>query len=146
MSRYLFNDGTPSGYMVVEVDGEEMKWYYKSEGHDRDYQMNVYAPTRTGGELVKVNIWNWSENYWSQPEWWENGKMVGYMTHLPEKDIAYLENHAKLGPYLGSKGDDKAIPHEAHGTFHIKPSEGVRAGEVRVTDNFGVTYTQKIEW
>ena len=146
VSRYLFNDGTPSGYMVVEVDGEEMKWYYKSEGHDRDYQMNVYAPTRTGGELVKVNIWNWSENYWSQPEWWENGKMVGYMTHMPEKDIAYLENHAKLGPYLGRKGDDKAIPHEAHGTFHIKPSEGVRAGEVRVTDNFGRTYTQKVEW
>ena len=146
VSRYLFNDGTPSGYMVVEVDGNDMKWYYKSEGHDRDYQMNVYAPTRTGGELVKANIWNWSPNYWSMPEWWENGKMVGYMTHLPEKDIAYLEDHAKQGPFLGRKGDDKAIPHEAHGTFHIKPSEGVRSGEVRVTDNFGKTYIQKVEW
>ena len=138
--------GTPRGYTVVEVDGDDMKWYYKSEGHDRDYQMNVYAPTRTGGELVKANIWNWSPNYWSMPEWWENGKMVGYMTHLPEKDVAYLEDHAKQGPFLGRKGDDKAVPHEAHGTFHIKPSEGVRSGEVRVTDNFGKTYIQKVEW
>jgi hypothetical protein len=30
--------------------------------------------------------------------------------------------------------------------FHIKPSEGVRSGEVRVTDNFGKTYVQKVEW
>ena len=146
VSRYLFNDGTPSGYMVVEVDGDEMKWYYKSEGYDRDYQMNIYDPTRTGGELVKVNIWNWSPDYWTMPEWWENGEKVGYMNHLPEKDIAYLEDYAKQGPFLGSKGDDKAIPHEAHGTFHIKPSEGARSGEVRVTDNFGKTYIEKVEW
>ena len=68
------------------------------------------------------------------------------MTHLPEKDIAYLEDYAAKGPFLGRKGDDKAIPHESHGTFHIKPSEGVRSGEVRVTDNFGRTYIQKVEW
>lgn len=146
VSRYLFNDGTPSGYMVVEVDGNDMKWYYKSEGYDRSHQMNIYAPTRTGGELVKVNIWNWSADYWSQPEWWEQGKRVGYMTHKPEKDIAYLEDYSKQGPFLGRKGDDKAVPHEAHGTFHIKPSKGVRSGEVRVTDNFGVTYIEKVEW
>ena len=146
VSRELFNDGTPQGYMVLEVDGEEMEWYYKTVGHDRDYQMNVYAPTRTGGELVKVNIWNWSPDYWTTPEWWENGKKVGEMINMPEKDIAYLEDYAEKGPFLGRKGDDKAVPHEAHGTFHIKPSAGVRAGEVRVTDNFGRTYIQKVEW
>ncbi len=146
VSRELYNDGTPQGYMVVEVDCEKFEWYYKTVGHDRAHQMNVYAPTRTGGELVKVNIWNWSPDYWTMPEWWENGQKVGEMTHLPEKDIAYLEDYAKQGPFLGRKGDDKAIPHEAHGTFHIKPSKGVRSGEVRVTDNFGRTYIQKVEW
>ena len=146
VSREMFNDGTPQGYMVVDVDGDKFEWYYKTVGYDRSHQMNVYAPTRTGGELVKVNIWNWSPNYWTMPEWWENGRMVGEMTHLPEKDIAYLEDYAKQGPFLGRKGDDKAIPHEAHGTFHIKPSEGARSGEVRVTDNFGRTYIQKVEW
>jgi hypothetical protein len=30
--------------------------------------------------------------------------------------------------------------------FRIKPSEGVQSGEIRVTDNFGVTYTEKVEW
>ena len=146
VSREMFNDGTPQGYMVVEVDGDDFEWYYKTVGHDRSYQMNVYAPTRTGGELVKVNIWNWSPDYWTMPEWWENGVKVAEMIHLPEKDIAYLEDHAAKGPFLGRKGDDKAVPHESHGTFHIKPSEGVRSGEVRVTDNFGKTYIQKVTW
>ena len=30
--------------------------------------------------------------------------------------------------------------------FRIKPAEGVHSGEIRVTDNFGKTYTQKVEW
>lgn len=146
VSRELYNDGTPQGYMVLEVDGEKMEWYYKTVGYDRSHQMNVYSPTRNGTEFVKVNIWNWAADYWSTPEWWENGKKVADMINEPEKDIAYLENYAKYGPFLGRKGDDKAIPHNAHGTFHIKPSEGVRSGEVRVTDNFGKTYIEKIEW
>lgn len=147
-NRDLNNDGTPNGYMVMEVDGDKIDWYYKSVGHDRNYQMHVYAPTRTGGELVKVNIWNWSANYWSTPEWWENGKKVGTMTHKYEKDIAFLEDHAAKGPHFISKKDksDKARPYNAHGMFHIKPSAGVRSGEVRVTDNFGNTYVEKIEW
>ena len=146
-NRDLNNDGTPNGYMVMEVDGDNIEWYYKSIGHERDYQMHVYAPHRTGGELVKVNIWNWSKNHWSTPEWWENGVKVGNMTHKFEKDIAFLEDHAVKGPHtLGKSKDDKARPYTAHGMFHIKPSEGVRSGEVRVTDNFGKTYIQKIEW
>ncbi len=146
-NRDLYNDGTPNGYMVMEVDGDNIEWYYKSIGHNRDYQMHVYDPSRTGGELVKVNIWNWSKNYWSNPEWWENGVKVGNMTHKFEKDIAFLEDHAVKGPHtLGKSKDDKARPYNAHGMFHIKPSAGVRSGEVRVTDNFGKTYIQKVEW
>ena len=146
-NRDLYNDGTPNGYMVMEVDGDKVEWYYKSIGHERDYQMHVYAPHRTGGELVKVNIWNWSKNHWSTPEWWENGVKVGNMTHKFEKDIAFLEDHAVKGPHtLGKSKDDKARPYNAHGMFHIKPSESARSGEVRVTDNFGKTYIQKVEW
>jgi hypothetical protein len=30
--------------------------------------------------------------------------------------------------------------------FRVKPSEGVRSGEIRVKDNFGKEYTCKLEW
>ena len=147
-NRDLYNDGTPNGYMVMEVDGDKIEWYYKSIGKDRDYQMHVYAPTRTGGEFVKVNIWNWSKDHWSTPEWWENGKKVGVMIHKSEKDVAFVEDHKEKGPHIlgGRDKSDKARPYNAHGMFHIKPSEGVYSGEVRVTDNFGRTYIQKVAW
>lgn len=147
-NRDLNNDGTPNGYMVMEVDGDNVEWYYKAIGHERDYQIHAYAPHRTGGELVKANIWNWSKNHWSTPEWWENGVKVGNMTHKFEKDIAYVEDHKEKGPhpYSPKSKYDTAKPYTAHGMFHIKPSEGCRSGEVRVTDNFGKTYIQKVEW
>ena len=147
-NRDLNNDGTPNGYMVMEVDGDKFEWYYKSIGHDRDYQIHVYDPTRTGGELVKANIWNWSKEYWSVPEWWENGVKVGDMICKPGKDIAFLEDHAKQGPHIlgGKDKSDKARPYNAHGLFYVKPTVGARSGEVRVTDNFGKTYIQKVEW
>ena len=147
-NRDLNNDGTPNGYMVMEVDGDNFEWYYKSIGHDRNYQMRVYEPSRTGGELVKANIWNWSKDYWTIPEWWENGVKICDMVCKPDRDIAFLEDHAKQGPhYLSSKDtSDKARPYKAHGLFYVKPSEGVRSGEVRVTDNFGRTYIEKVEW
>ena len=30
--------------------------------------------------------------------------------------------------------------------FRIKPSAGVKAGEVRVTDRFGTTYVEHVSW
>ena len=36
-------DGTPQGYGVYEVDGNQVKWYYKSAGHPKDYQFRSYA-------------------------------------------------------------------------------------------------------
>ena len=147
-NRDLNNDGTPNGYMVMEVDGDNFEWYYKSIGHDRSYQMHVYDPSRTGGEFVKVNVWNWSKNYWSTPEWWENGVKVCDMICKPERDIAFLEDHAKQGPHIlgGRDKSDKARPYKAHGMFYVKPSAGARSGEVRVTDNFGRSYIEKVEW
>jgi hypothetical protein len=70
------------------------------------------------------------------------------MSHKFEKDIAFLEDHAAKGPnpYSAKSKYDTAKPYNAHGMFHIKPSEGARSGEVRVTDNFGKTYIQKVEW
>ena len=147
-NRDLNNDGTPNGYMVMEVDGDNFEWYYKSIGHDRNYQMHVYEPSRTGGEFVKATIWNWSKNYWTTPEWWENGVKVCDMVCKPQSDIAFLEDHEKQGPHIlgGKDKSDKARPYKAHGMFYVKPSEGARSGEVRVTDNFGRTYIEKVEW
>ena len=140
----LASNGDPNGYIVAEVKGGDMTWQFKCIGKDTDYQMNVYSPERTKTEYVKVNIWNWIENFWTQPEWWENGVKVADLEMVKDYDVHYQELYAAWKEH----GDPKkkwADPQQST-MFRIKPSDGVSKGEVRVTDYFGNTYTQTIEW
>ena len=158
-NRDLNVDGTPNGYMAVEVKNDNLEWYYKSIGHDRDYQMRAYSPVRTGDGYVKVNIWNYTKGFWSAPEWWENGVKVANLEQHAEADLDAIEINKSVA-HLVAKADpsvtwtdkkrkrvhDYTSPNKSRYMFRIKPSEGVRSGEIRVTDNFGRTYTQKVEW
>ena len=139
------SDGEENGYMVVEVDGEDVTWWYKSLGKGRGYQMRPYSPALTGDGYVKVNIWNYTKDTWSSIEWWENGVKVGDFEKYPETDLNYLKIYEEYKALYPKSGYGK--PHgKSDYMFRIKPSEGVRSGEIRVTDNFGVTYTEKVEW
>ena len=58
---------------------------------------------------------------------------------------------AKADPsvtWTSSKGKvhDYTKPNKSRYMFRVKPSEGVRSGEIRVKDNFGKEYTCKVEW
>lgn len=134
--------GEPQGYMVMNVRGDEVDWYYKGVGHDKDYQMRVYAPDEEGDGSVKVNIWNWSEG-WSTPEWYENGVKVADMEFTPGVDPAY---YALFQTYDNAKNRKYCTPSTKAILFSVTPGEGSKGGEVRVTDMFGNTYTQSINW
>lgn len=142
----LDNVGTPNGYMIVDVNGDDVRWSYKVVDHDRDYQMRAYSPLRTGDGYVKVNIWNYSPDYWSDVEWWENGQKIGIFEKHPELDPDYVELYNTRLSHLTGRAAAYATPEKSDYMFRIKPSEGVHSGEIRVKDNFGNIYTQKIEW
>ncbi len=148
LNRELNTCGTPNGYMVAEVKGDKMQWYYKTAGHDRDYQMRVYTPAATNTPYVKVNIWNYSADTWGAIEWWENGQKVANMEWAKgEHDPAYLKIYAehqaqKLNKWSRAYSKPAKTPY----LYRVKPSAGVREGEIKVTDQFGVTYTQKVAW
>jgi hypothetical protein len=135
-----------------------LEWYYKSIGRERDYQIRGYSPVRTGDGYVKACIWNYTKGFWSVPEWWENGVKVATLEQHREEDLDALAINQAAAPlvakadpsvtWTSSKGKvhDYTKPSKSSRMFRIKPSEGVRSGEIRVTDNFGHTYTCKIEW
>lgn len=145
-NEFLSNDGQPNGYMVVEVNGEDVQWWYKTVGKDRNYQMRPYSPTRTGDGFVKVNIWNYSSDNWSAVEWWEGGQKIATFEKVEEFDPDYVDFHTTHLSHLRGRAAGYAAPAKSDYMFRVKPSEGVRSGEIRVTDNFGVTYTEKVEW
>ena len=148
LNREMNTDGTPNGYMVAEVDGDKLSWYYKSVGYDRDYQMRAYSPVDTNSDYVKVNIWNHSPNTWSTPEWWENGVKVADMVCTgKEYDPGYLKIYARHNQEkLSNANRTLSRPAKVPFLFRVVPTAGIRSGEVRVTDNFGKTYIQKVEW
>ncbi len=135
-------EGEPQGYMVMNVRGENVDWWYKGVGHGQDYQMKAYGPDRTGDGTVKVNVWNWSEG-WSVPEWYENGVKVADMTSTPGIDPDYK---ALFDAYDNQTNRKYCTPSEECDIFSVTPSEGVTAGEIRVTDLFGNIYTQSVNW
>ncbi len=138
----LGSAGEPRGYIVMNVHGENVDWYYKGVGTGQETQMRGYAPAVTGDGTVKVTIWNWSEG-WGTPEWYENGEKVADMEFTPGVDYAYKELY---DAYDNQTNRKYCIPHEACMMFSVTPSSGVTSGEIRVTDMFGNTYTQTVSW
>ena len=132
--------------VLCKIAGISRATFYYQKVHDRNYQMRSYSPTRTGDGYVKVNIWNYSKDNWSPVEWWVDGKKVGEFEKSEEFDPDYLKLHAEKLSHLRGRAAKYAQPQKSDYIFRIKPSEGVRSGEIRVTDNFGVTYTEKVEW
>ena len=132
-------DGTPSGYLVVEVDGDDLKWYHKTIGNDdRDFQMTVFTPAQTGNDYLFANVWYW-DTKWGSVEWWENGKKAGEMERHSRVDLNFDREYRKANKGVGTK-------EKTWHMFRIKPTPGVRSGIVKVTDRFGRTYEQQVEW
>lgn len=133
-------DGTPRGYGVYEVDGTDVKWYYKSAGYTKDYQMRVY-PVGSSPEHptdVIVNVWNWDKNW--KVEWLENGVNKGEMTHYTGNDPLAEKLCADR---TQMKYDWITINPTDH-LFRATPQKKEAKIEIKVTDRFGKVYVSKI--
>ena len=134
-------DGTPRGYGIYEVEGNRLKWTYKSAGYPQEYQFRAY-PVGASEEYpsdIIANVWNW-DDLW-KVEWYENGLRMGDMQ-----------------PYKGCDPMAKAIcsdkekvkydwisPILTEHLFHATPQNKNAKIQIRVTDRFGKVYVQSIE-
>ncbi len=137
---YVCTDGTPSGYGVYEVDGNEVKWQYKSFGFPDSYQMRVYAPGASAEypDSVIANVWNW-DKLW-KVEWLQDGKLMGEMLHYTgydplAKEICSDKERVKY---------DWISPVSTEHLFRVVPHNPEAKIEIRVTDRFGRVYTQTV--
>ncbi len=126
-------DGTPSGYAVYEVRGNDVKWYYKSAGYDRSHQLRVYHdPER---HTIVANVWNY-DPLW-KVEWFENGVKMGDMEQFEGIDPLTRE-------LLSDKSKLKYAWISPSTTGHLFRAEGINdisKIEVRAIDRFGHIYT-----
>lgn len=133
-------DGTPQGYGVYVVNGDDIEWYFKCKGRDKDYQFRAYAPGESQ-ELpadIVANVWN-HDSQW-RVEWTEDGRVMGEMTQVEAKDPLTVRLTADKSKLRYSWIGASKTPH----MFHATPvNPGARLG-VRVTDRFGNVYNQEL--
>jgi hypothetical protein len=137
----ICTDGAPSGYGVYEVSGGEVKWYYKSVGHDRQHQFRTYpkgsVPERA--EEIVANVWNWDPQW--KVTWFENGARQGEMQQQVGLDPLSVKLHG--GEQLPAK--HKFVePTLTDHLFFARPSAGAKEVRIEVTDRFGQVYTDTI--
>ncbi|MEO6721398.1 MAG: calcineurin-like phosphoesterase family protein [Ferruginibacter sp.] len=137
----ICSDGTPRGYGVYEVDGNDLKWFYKSTGQPKQHQLKIYAPGRFKEhptELV-LNVWNWDQSW--KVEWFEDDQPKGAMQQRVSLDPWAVELYA--GAELPKK--HKFVePTLADHLFFATPTPGARRITVKAIDRFGKEYAETV--
>ncbi len=133
-------DGTPLGYAVYEIDGDDVKWYYKSSGYPRDYQMRAYniGENKDLPADITVNIWNWDKNW--EVEWYENGQYRGEMKRFEGVDPAV----AIMCADKEKLEFDWISPIENDHMFRATPASRNSTIKILAKDSFGETYETTI--
>lgn len=133
----ICGDGTPHGYSVYEVDGEQIRWRYKATGHPADHQMRAYRPGSDPAaprELL-VNAWDADEDW--TVDWYEDGERRGRMARRIGYDPVSLRIHA--GDELPPRRS--WVDPYPRWMYHAPASSDAREIRVEATDGAGRRHT-----
>jgi len=135
----ICSDGTPRGYGVYEVDGNDLKWFYKPTGLSKAHQISLTLDTLTNQKRLLANVWNWDPQW--KIEYELDGKNMGSLEQQTGSDPQAVKLNAKGKP---AKGRAFTKPTQTEHLFmaHFKPE--VKQVKVIATDRFGNKYTQEI--
>lgn len=127
--------GAPNGYLIVNVDGNDVSWSYKATREKSNYQFKTYLPGTfiTQKDYFVANVWDYDSQ--CKVEWMADGKPMGEMERFTDQDQSYLENtdkHNDNGPIN--------TPH----LFRVKAPVGTRVVTVAFTNRFGERFVQQV--
>lgn len=131
-------DGTPNGYAVYEVNGEELTWRYKATGESFDMQVRAYDRGTDAAALSDViaNVWDWDPSW--TVVWYEDGIRKGKMEQ--RRDFDPLAAQLYKGPEIPKK-HPWADPWQSDHMFRATCSPAAKDILVEATDGFGRKYT-----
>ena len=171
---HLSPDGTPGGYAIWQVSGQELEWTYKGTGHDRNYQFRTYDLNQVSFSLadvpqmaanatirkafmkyaeaypsnknneVLINIWNWSPQ-WTLTVTTETGEQL-----KPEAVWAYDPLHlAAMTVKRFNSGTLTSVPNFCTELFphffKVKAPDADTDLTISVKDEFNRTYQERME-
>ena len=159
---HIGQDGSPGGYTVLSVSGDQIKWQYKGTGSASDVQFRTYDrnqiqitgekyvpngnksdftpgfwSTASSSNEVYINIWNWDPSWSISVK--ENGQSLSWTkvsAYDPLHLIAYTAKRLSKNKEAGF-----ATTKNAH-MFKVVASSPNTTLDIKVTDGFGNTYTE----
>ena len=134
----ICHDGTPSGYGVYEVNGEDLSWRYRSTGQPFEHQLRVYEPGADpeAPDQIVANVWDWDPEW--TIVWYEDGIRAGEMQRRTGLDPRSVKLH---------QGEEKPAPRPwvepkpTRHLFYAPAASEAREMRVEATDRFGRTYS-----
>ncbi len=128
--------GAPNGYLIVSVDGDDVRWHYKPTKAGTSVQMRLYAPGkfRRAKKYLVANVWDYDPR--CRVEWSEDGAAKGSMEQFTSVDEAYIRQQNAL--YKDAR--DVRTPH----LFRCVPSKGAKSVTVTFTNSFGEAYSETV--
>ena len=162
-NEWLAGDGTPQGYVVMEVDGKDITWKFhpvlkfeapfkgKTEPElvckvtDREEPYQFLASSRGvyDNDFIYANVFLWD------PMWEMPVLKVGDQSYPMVKDYGYDIGNKELYRFYTSVGNKWASyttkKDNKNHHFRVRVPDGVSGkGIVSVTDRFGRTWTQEV--
>jgi hypothetical protein len=138
----ICGDGTPNGFGVFEVDGEDISWYYKSTGHEKQHQIRLYKPgaDKDQSKALIANVWNYDKRW--DIEWFEDGVSKGAMEQYTGYDPAAVELYEGNALPVSRKWIEPIITDHL---FRATPSGNAKEIKVRAKDRFGNVFEESIQ-
>lgn len=138
----ICGDGTPSGYSVYQIRGEEVTWRYKATGHPFEHQMRLYprGADPSAPEEIVANVWDWDPEW--TVVWYEDGERKGGMARRVGTDPLSEELHR--GEELPPRRP-WVDPYPVSHLFYAPVSATARDVRVEATDRFGRVYSEVLE-
>lgn len=129
--------GAPNGYLIVNVDGNNVKWHFKPTKASVNTQMRVYLPGqfRRAKKYLVANVWDYDPE--CSVTYSEDGVEKGKMNQFTAIDEMYIRQQNALNKDESSKVLTSHL-------FRCLPSENAKSITVTFTNRFGEKYCETV--
>ena len=164
----LAKDGVPGGYIIVTVDGNDIKWQFKGTDYPVTEQFTTYDRNTmnvTSNRRVPMASQKNRQKYEAEAAYWlekgeENEVYINVWNWDPEWKIEVKENYFRLDVeqlalkdplYLITtiakrfNDNDSTTGELSYTIFKVKASSPDSTLEIKVTDRFGNVYTESMK-
>lgn len=164
----LAKDGVPGGYIIVTVDGNDIKWQFKGTDYPVTEQFTTYDRNTmnvTSNRRVPMASQKNRQKYEAEAAYWlekgeENEVYINVWNWDPEWKIEVKENYFRLDVeqlalkdplYLITtiakrfNDNDSTTGELSYTIFKVKATAPDSTLEIKVTDRFGNVYTESMK-